>query len=69
MRALLAAVFMICALGKTLAASNADCPAIRGIIQDQTKAFKRDDAVHALFIRNPCPPEHVRIAGALYGNG
>ena len=47
MRAFLAAVFTICALGQTLAASDADRSAVRGIIQGQIEAFKRDDAVRA----------------------
>lgn len=53
MRALLAAVFMVCALGQTLAASDADRSAIRGIIQDQIEAFKRDDAGRAYSYASP----------------
>ncbi len=53
MRALFAAVFMICALGQTLAASESDRSAIRGIIQDQIEAFKRDDAARAFSYAAP----------------
>jgi hypothetical protein len=53
MRALFAAVFMICALGQTLAASESDRSAIRGIIQDQIEAFKRDDAARAFSYATP----------------
>jgi hypothetical protein len=53
MRALFAAVFMICALGRALAASETDQSAIRGIIQDQIEAFKRDDAVRAFSYATP----------------
>ena len=68
MRAFLAAVFMICAVGQTLAASDADQSTIRGIIQDQIEAFQRDDGAR-IFICEPYPSEHVRIARALYGHG
>ncbi len=53
MRAIFAAVFMICTLGQALAASDADRSAIRGIIQDQIEAFKRDDAVRAFSYATP----------------
>ena len=53
MRAIIAAVFMICTLGQALAASDADQSAIRGIIQDQIEAFKRDDAVRAFSFATP----------------
>src|SRR4051812_28061134 len=53
MRAIFAAVFMICTLGQALAASDADQSAIRGIIQDQIEAFKRDDAVRAFSHATP----------------
>lgn len=53
MRALFAAVFMICALGQTLAASESEQSAIRGIIQDQIEAFKRDDAARAFSYATP----------------
>ncbi len=50
---MLAAVFMIYALGQTLAASDADRSAICGIIQDQIEVFKRDDAVRACSYATP----------------
>ncbi len=53
MRALFAAVFIICALGQTLAASESDRSAIRGIIQDQIEVFKCDDAVRACSYATP----------------
>ncbi len=53
MRALLAFVFLACALGQALAASDADRSAIRGIIQDQIEAFKRDDAARAFLHATP----------------
>jgi hypothetical protein len=53
MGAFLAAVFMICSLGQSLAASDADRSAICGIIQDQIEAFKRDGAVRAYSYASP----------------
>jgi hypothetical protein len=53
MRAFLAAVFMICAFGQTLAASDADQSTIRGIIQDQIEAFQRDDGARAFSYASP----------------
>jgi Domain of unknown function (DUF4864) len=53
MRALFAAVFMICSLQQALAASDADRLAIRGIIQDQIEAFQRDDAARAFSYASP----------------
>ena len=53
MRALCVAVLMICALGQALGASDADRSAIRGMIQDQLEAFKRDDGARAFSYASP----------------
>ena len=53
MRALVAAVFTICALEQALAASDADQSAVRGIIQDQIEAFRRDDPARAFSYASP----------------
>ena len=53
MRAFLAAAFMICALERALAASDADRSAIRAIIQDQLESFKRDDGARAFSYASP----------------
>jgi hypothetical protein len=53
MRAIFATVFMLCALGQSLATSDADQSAIRGIIHDQIEAFKRDDALRAFSFAAP----------------